>query len=194
VSAYQGSTSIQNCIIAFGPEGEAVRCEEGTATLSCCDIYANIEGDWVGCIAAQQGMNGNFSANPLFCDTSNGDFTIRASSPCAPGNSPPGCGLIGALPVACGVVEVPESAPAGRTRLAVRPNPVSGLNPAEFSFAADVTAAVEIYNLQGRLMQVLIPEDRRAVWLPDASVPCGIYFARLRGTAVPEVAKFAIMR
>jgi len=38
--------------------------------------------------------------NPLFCDTANGDFTIKNSSPCAPGNN--SCGvLIGAFGIGC---------------------------------------------------------------------------------------------
>jgi hypothetical protein len=38
----------------------------------------------------------DFSVNPLFCDPDNGDYAIQDVSPCAPSNSPPGCGLIGA--------------------------------------------------------------------------------------------------
>jgi len=193
VMVESGTASLENTIIAFGPDGEAVACGGGTATLSCCDIYANIEGDWVGCIAEQVGVNDNFSANPLFCDAENRNFTIHGTSPCAPSNSPGNCGLIGALPVACGVTDVAESAPLVGNRLTVKPNPVCGPNAAEFSFDV-ASAAVEIYDLQGRLIQMLIPEDRRAVWLPDASVPRGIYFARLRGTAVAEVVKFAVIR
>jgi hypothetical protein len=42
----------------------------------------------------------NMTANPLFCDETNGDFTLSEGSPCAPpGNAE--CGLIGAEPVAC---------------------------------------------------------------------------------------------
>ena len=47
----------------------------------------------------------NFSADPLFCDPDNGDFTIRSNSPCAPPGVT-GCGLIGALGVGCGPVSV----------------------------------------------------------------------------------------
>jgi hypothetical protein len=68
--------------------------------LTCCDVYGNAGGDWVGYIADQAGINGNFSADPLFCDTANGDLHIFNASPCAPANN--SCGvLIGALDVGC---------------------------------------------------------------------------------------------
>jgi hypothetical protein len=45
-------------------------------------------------------INDNFNQDPLFCDAPTGDFTIDASSPCAPGNNP-ACGLVGAWDVGC---------------------------------------------------------------------------------------------
>jgi hypothetical protein len=88
-------------IVAFGTTGEAVRCD-GTTTvaLSCCDVFGNEGGDWVGSISDQYGINGNISADPLFCNPGIGDFTLHANSPCAP-DSNPDCGLIGAWPVGC---------------------------------------------------------------------------------------------
>ena len=72
-------------------------------TLCCCDLYANEGGEWVGAIADQYGINGNFSACPSFCNVAGGDFRLCNESPCAPGNHPDGydCGLIGAWPVGC---------------------------------------------------------------------------------------------
>jgi len=40
---------------------------DGCAELSCCDIWGNSSGDWVGCIADQRGIRGNFSAYPGLC-------------------------------------------------------------------------------------------------------------------------------
>jgi predicted outer membrane repeat protein len=108
------SLTVENTIMAFGPDGCAVGCYGGgTATLSCCDVYGNTEGDWVSCIAGQSGSNGNFSADPLFCNLPNGDFHLAENSPCT---DAPGCGLVGAHPVGCephvpGVVHVPSDAP-----------------------------------------------------------------------------------
>jgi len=44
----------------------------------------------------------NTTADPLFCDEAQGDFTLSEGSPCAPYSPPHGeCDLIGARPVSC---------------------------------------------------------------------------------------------
>jgi hypothetical protein len=97
--------TVDRSIIVFG-DGRAANCDgASTITMTCCDAFGNADGDWVGCIADQYGINGNVSEDPLFCDMAGGDYTIHADSPCAPEHSG-GCGLIGALPVGCGVTAV----------------------------------------------------------------------------------------
>ena len=100
-----GGVRIANSILANGLSTAPVIA--GTpggmpaVSISYTDICGNHGGDWVGVIASQADSNGNFSADPLFCDTTSGDFHLQGNSPCAPGNN--SCGvLIGALPVACG--------------------------------------------------------------------------------------------
>lgn len=97
---------LENTIIAFSSLGEAVLCDDESSdvVLTCCDVYGNAGGDWVGCIADQFGVNGNFSEDPLFCDPENGDYRLHCHSTCAPGNHPDGypCGLVGALATGCG--------------------------------------------------------------------------------------------
>lgn len=97
------SPTLTNCIIAFNQAGEfAVQCynEEDTPLLACCNLYGNANGDWVGCIADQYAVDGNFSADPLFCDMYNDDFTLCANSPCLPDSND--CGvLIGAHGEGC---------------------------------------------------------------------------------------------
>jgi len=80
------SPTLTNCMIAFSTQGEAIYCREATSTpaLSCCDVYGNVGGDWVGCIADQYGVDGNFSEDPLFCDLTIDDFTLASNSPCLP--------------------------------------------------------------------------------------------------------------
>jgi Right handed beta helix region len=43
----------------------------------------------------------DFAADPLFCDPAHDVYTIMSISPCAPANSPPGCGQVGAYLPAC---------------------------------------------------------------------------------------------
>ncbi len=101
-----GSATLHRSIFSFGTMGTAISCApSGNITLTCCDIYGNTGGDWVGCIADQYGQNGNISEDPLFCDMAGENYTLHADSPCAPEHSG-GCGLIGAQPVGCGVTTV----------------------------------------------------------------------------------------
>lgn len=115
----QSHATLAETIIAFGTNGRAIRCASGgSATLSCCDIYGNELGDWEECIEGQFGIDGNISADPLFCDLLDGDFTLSCDSPCAPGQNPP-CGLMGAWPAACGASPV-ELTSWGRVKLLYR--------------------------------------------------------------------------
>ena len=90
-----------NCIIAFNTDVVPVACVDSFPSLGCCDIYGNDAGDWIGCIAGQAGLTGNFSADPRFCNAAGLDFELHISSPCTPANSG-GCGLVGAHGVGCG--------------------------------------------------------------------------------------------
>jgi predicted outer membrane repeat protein len=86
------SVMMTNSIIAFSWDGEAIYVQEESqeAVLTCCDLFGNAGGDFVGRIADQIGIDGNFSADPAFCDTLNGDLTLGDCSPCLPGNHPDG--------------------------------------------------------------------------------------------------------
>ena len=95
-----GSMSMENCIIAFSSGSNAVDGVDCDPSMLCCDIYGNEYGDWVDCIADQTNINGNFSADPQFCDAASSDFSIHTSSPCAALNN--ACNaLIGAIGVGC---------------------------------------------------------------------------------------------
>ncbi|MDH3197466.1 MAG: T9SS type A sorting domain-containing protein [Candidatus Krumholzibacteria bacterium] len=98
-------------IIAFNTGSPAFSTHPNpTATLSCCDIYGNPEGDWVGPVASQLGVNGNVSTNPLFCDLSAGDYHLLVGSPCLGA-----CGQMGVYgarcepdPIIAGITDVPN--------------------------------------------------------------------------------------
>jgi predicted outer membrane repeat protein len=122
VACQGGSTALLgNTILAFSAQGRPVSCVDGSsgAILQCCDLYGNEGGDWVGCIADQQGEDGNISEDPIFCDADGGDFTVDESSPCAAENNPT-CGRIGAWPVGCESPTSVESATWGRIKAARR--------------------------------------------------------------------------
>ena len=79
--------------------------ESDSVTVSCCDVYNNEGGNYVG-LSDRTGINGNFSADPIFCNVASGEYTLHKQSPCLPGNHPNGedCGLIGALEQGCDYV------------------------------------------------------------------------------------------
>jgi hypothetical protein len=105
IHAIQTDVDLVNTIVAFN-DLEGIRCESNaTVTAICSNIFGNQGGDWVSCVAGQGDVNGNFSADPLFCDPEAGDFHIQSDSPCAPPGATD-CGLVGALPVGCGPVWV----------------------------------------------------------------------------------------
>jgi hypothetical protein len=96
---YDSNVMMQRCIVSDGQRGRsAVYCSSSTATLSCCNLYNNVGGDWVDCVAGQAGTDGNMSENPLFCDAAGGDLTLAANSPCLAAGT---CGRIGALDQGC---------------------------------------------------------------------------------------------
>ena len=60
------SLSVSNSIIAFSEGGQPVSCEDtALIVFSCCDVYGNSAGDWVGCLTGLDQTNDNFSADPL---------------------------------------------------------------------------------------------------------------------------------
>jgi parallel beta-helix repeat protein len=107
-SCWEGGSVFVESIFSgnFAASHGAVHCDGDTPlSLSCCDVYGNIGGNWTGCIADQEGINGNFSLDPLFCDTANGDFHISSASPCAPAQN--SCGaLVGALGIGCATAPI----------------------------------------------------------------------------------------
>jgi hypothetical protein len=102
------SIEIVNSIIASSLNGEGVGCDEtSSVTITCSNVFGNAGGDWIGCLDGRLGLDGNISVDPIFCDPTLLDFTIREDSPCAPVNS--ACGLIGALPVGCEALSIQPS-------------------------------------------------------------------------------------
>jgi|GEM_PF-1968630 len=100
IFCWNASVTLTNSIVAMNTRSAAFIWEVSVIpTFLCCDLYGNGEGDWVGWIADQADINGNFSAKPLFCDARRGDFHISDRSPCHPDST--GCGLVGAFGVAC---------------------------------------------------------------------------------------------
>jgi len=166
----------------------------GSHVIRCNDVWGAGQ-SYTGDCAGMSGVDGNFSADPLFCDTPNGDYRISSASPCAPLNTPQGCGLVGALDVGCGSLAVDGGGAASlRPKLVIAPNPVwygagvhlSGLNQGDL---------VDIYDLGGRAVDLVGPILSSPVqWHPDRHLPSGVYFARIRGAASVGPTRFVLVR
>lgn len=103
---YACTPVIRETIIAFGQIGPAIGCENGAMPqVTCSDIFGNSGGDWVGCLAAQYGVDGNISSDPLFCggQVPGLEYTLDSASPCIAA-----CGTMGAWGAACGASAVEE--------------------------------------------------------------------------------------
>jgi len=101
--AHGAYPAFNNCLIAFNDQCEAIDCVDGTAgpTVTCSNSFGNTLGNWTGCVADLEEINGNLTANPEFCDIASRDFHLAQNSQCAPANN--FCAdQIGALGVGCG--------------------------------------------------------------------------------------------
>jgi len=165
--------NLDNCIVAGNHGGEGAFSDGSLLELSCCDLFGNDGGDWVGPIAGQLGQNGNIREDPLFCHPGTGDFFLQPGSPCAPEHNPD-CGLLGAWPVGCGASGAAEAL-AGRIQRAA-PNPFrdrtrfylsAGAGPdpgsgTEVGSMAVRAETIEILDVAGRLVRRLAVADAGA--------------------------------
>ncbi len=183
---------LENCIIAFSLIGEAIHLANGgQASLACCDLYGNQGGDWLGEIAAQYGVNGNFSSDPLFCDADSYDCSLQETSPCTPANNP-SCGLIGSGSVGCGTQGLEEGWPQpGTVRTYALPNPARGGVEIHYVLREGSAASgrVDIYDATGRRVRTLPVHtagagDHHVSWdgadEEGRAVQEGVYFYRLQ--------------
>jgi FG-GAP-like repeat/ASPIC and UnbV/Right handed beta helix region/FlgD Ig-like domain len=91
---------LDRTIISYGNH-HAVRCfDQGTLTLTDCNVFGNADSDYSICIIAMKGNDGNISADPRYCDAAGDDLTLRGDSPCAAINAWGG-ELVGAHGVGC---------------------------------------------------------------------------------------------
>jgi hypothetical protein len=194
---------VSSSIIA-GNLGGAAYAVGSQPQLSCCDIYGNPGGDWVGPISSQFGINGNISLDPLFCAPNVGDFRLQEGSPCRP-HSPenPECDLLGAWPVGCDIstVQLPPL-PSG-SEIRVVPNPVSGPSTIFLRAGSAGIVTVGVFDLEGKLVRSLFRGDlaageRDLSWdgLDEAGrlLPSGVYFVRMDGSRAAGSARVLYIR
>jgi len=107
--------------------GNGLHANAATPALTCNDAWNNAGGNYSG-LADPTGTGGNISLDPKFCEAAAGNYAIDAASPCAPAHSG-GCGLIGALGVACSATGVDDGPPAPALVFRVEPAAPNPFNP-----------------------------------------------------------------
>ncbi len=100
---YGSPVTLINTVIANSTEGAGIWAADNVILeISCSDLYGNAGGDWTESFADQVDLNGNFSANPCFCNPDDNDYLLCADSYCLPANHPWGCDqLVGAYGLGC---------------------------------------------------------------------------------------------
>jgi len=204
---YNSEPVIENSILCFGDSSVSVYCPDTGVTplFYCSDIYGNPFGDWTGAIAGQEFINGNFSLDPFFCDTTEITFILSDSSPCAPANND--CQvLIGAFPAGCTPTDVNEEPVllADGFRLGQNyPNPFNATTTIEFTLKRPAVVEISIFNILGQqvttIVNRLLPAGSHAVdWHGTGptgyELSSGIYFYRIKTDRYTETRKMMLMK
>jgi hypothetical protein len=173
---------LEHSIVAGARGGRAVSNADDRFTVACSDLWGNAHGNWDPPFAGQWGQAGNLEADPLFCTPDEGDFTLRAASPCRPGQS--ACGWMGALTGLCD--ESPLPAPALRPvalGLAAAPNPFNGASLIHYTLPRPAPVRLSLFNLLGQRVALLVDETRPAgvhtLRLEPRGWASGLYLLRL---------------
>lgn len=202
---------VDNTIIAFGPEGEAIYADEiSPVTLGCSDLFGNAGGDWVDDIAEQFGFNGNLSADPLFCDPGGDNYRLLEGSPCA--SDPEVCGFVGAYPLGCVPAGVDAELDPPRTELWFQstPNPFVDRLNIELTLREAGSVVLRLFDVRGREVALhdlgwLDAGTNATTWVPrieghignasDASSNgAGVFFVRAETAGRTETQKVIRVR
>lgn len=188
---------IENSIVAYSLGGDGIFAyhdpgHDSNVTVACSDAFANVEENYGGTLEDQTGLNGNISADPMFCDPANDDFRLAGSSPCLPQNND--CGvLMGAKGAGCDLVGFDDSVLREASGLRSRPNPCSSGCALSFRTERAGSVRLTIHDAAGRFVRELrggdvLPAGTHEVrWdgmdAQGRSMPAGVYLCRLRTEA-----------
>jgi hypothetical protein len=194
------TTTITNTIVANSESGGGVASELAPVETSLCDVWNNTGGNYVNCAPAPNDM----SLDPLYCDVTNDDFTLRDDSPCLPENNA-WSALIGAHGAGgCGTSVGDES--AGRAFRLHRPFPSPSSGPVVLGYSLSVPVAsvgLAVLSIDGRVVRRFerlsgTPGDHGVPW--DCTnergqpVASGVYVVRGIADGRPEYSGLVILR
>jgi hypothetical protein len=193
----------RNIIASNRSMGVGVFCQDSAPSFECNDSWANTMANYGGDCPDPTGLNGNISADPMFCYPDTGNFHLLPESPCTEENSPFGCGLIGAYQVGCNAAGLSEEVlnlPSPRIR--VFPNPAH--RGTLVFLVLDQTTQLQslgIFDVVGRRVRSIALGDAsnrgRFAWDGRSEsghrVPSGVYFIRLSSGASEGRARLLII-
>jgi Right handed beta helix region/FlgD Ig-like domain len=208
---YHSTGQIANSIFANNLQAEALTFNISSPgdsiyvpELSCCDIVGNELGDWVGEIADQEGQNGNFSREPIFCNSGAGNYHLWVYSPCLPDSN--SCGsLIGANDVGCltDVDNPGDTRPADVVLKQNHPNPFNQATMIEYSTGEYAHVVITIHNLLGQRVRRLVetnqpPGFHSVIWdgrdNTGRDVAAGVYIYSLKAGPKLQTRKMIVLK
>lgn len=207
---------LSNSILAFNndPVVSCYRCPpdcpySSQGWLYNCNIYGH-DINYPACFGSQEFINGNFSADPEFCNADQLDFDFRSTSPCI------GAGIdiynhdtvdVGAFGVGCFPTAIEDEGdltlPADFALYQNFPNPFNPQTTIEFSLPKSDHTSLMIYNALGQRIRTLI--DGRLSAGPysvtwdgksddDQTVSSGLYFYELKTSESVQSRKMILLK
>ena len=146
---------------------------------------------------------GNIDADPLFCNTNSGDYTLAENSPCVgTGNN---CATMGAFGVGCeAILSIDKDIiPLQFVLHQNYPNPFNPLTTLSYDLPEDALVHITIYDMMGRQVKTLINDQQTAghtslQWNAtnnDGSpVPAGIYLYILQAGELKQAKKMVLLK
>ena len=191
--------------------GGGLECDIDFAAVvhfGCNDIYGNSGTPLAGNCGTALGQDGNIAVDPEFgqgtCPHQHGHWCLGPDSPLLPENSPPGCGLIGALGE-CSQIGIADSPPhpgSLRGGPAV-PNPFTERTTIPFYLAKESAVEIAIVDVLGRQIRKLdtghmTVGDHAAQWdgrtQDGVRAASGAYIAVIRAAGVEVTQTLLLLR
>jgi predicted outer membrane repeat protein len=81
-------TQLTSSIIANNGCSSPVESHAASLLVEYLDVFGNSSGDYVGTLLGKEGVAGNISSDPMFVDSSTGDYQLMEGSPCIDAGDP----------------------------------------------------------------------------------------------------------
>jgi parallel beta-helix repeat protein len=207
VASWESEYIIINSIISFNDSGASVYAYGDSAyTITYTDIFGNEGGDWIDIIDEQFGFFGNISANPLYIDTSTGNFHLSQNSPCINAGDPnspldPDTTIADMGAFYYDHPSAIEDAAEFPERISLYqnfPNPFNAQTMISYSLPEAGEVAIEIYNIVGQKVHTLYSGYQQAgnyrfVW-NASEMASGVYFAHLKFSSSSNSIKMILLK